>query len=99
MIYVAAKDTAAIYPSSTNSNFDVDGAADGGVTSRTGAGFRYEYLDADYLRPVFHKDRFVKQHTIKEHPNTPFTKVVPIDVYYNLAPRSRQRLGIVAPAP
>jgi len=60
-------------------------------------GPRYYWLDAEYIRPVFHRDRFIKQHTVKEHPNQPFTKIVPIDVWYNLVCRSRQRLGILSP--
>ena len=88
-VYCSAKDDLAIYPLGTLLASETDAIFDGP---------RYEWVDAEYLRPVFHRERMIKQHTVKEHPNQPFTKIVPIDVWYNLVCRSRQRMGIVHPS-
>ena len=90
LVYVSTLDSATLYD---------DGSSDNTTEALANiTGPRYYFLDAKYMRPVFHRDRFIKQHSVKEHPNQPFTKVVPIDVWYNMPCRSRQRLGILSPS-
>ncbi len=61
-------------------------------------GPRYYWLNGMYLRPIWHTRRYMKKHKIREHPNQPFTSICPVDSWYNLAPRSLQRHGIVSPS-
>jgi len=89
VMFTSALDDATLYPLST---------AVATESNATLGGPRYYWIDSEYLRPVFHRDRFIKQHTVKEHPNQPFTKIVPIDVWYNLVCRSRKRQGILSPS-
>jgi hypothetical protein len=88
-VYCSQMNDAAVYPLGTGL---------GTESTATNGGPRFPWIDAEYLRPVFHRERFIKQHTVKEHPNQPFTKIVPVDVWYNMVCRSRQRLGIVYPS-
>jgi len=90
--YVASLDTAGIYGD------DWDGT---GTKTETAAandsGPRYYFINANYLKFVFHTTRYFYQHPTMKHPNQPFTTVMPVDCWHNFICRSRQRQGIIAP--
>jgi hypothetical protein len=92
LMYVAALDTAALYTTS-NTAF-VSETSDS--TNNTGP--RYYWINGQYLTPVFHTSRYMAKKDPMVHPNQPFTTVVPVDCWWNLFCRSRQRHGIVYPA-
>lgn len=60
-------------------------------------GYRYFWIDCNYLTPVYHSERYF----FKKDPffleKQPYTWVCPVDVWWNLFTNSRQRQGIVAP--
>jgi hypothetical protein len=58
---------------------------------------RYYFVNGNYLTPIFHSTRYFQTHDVMTHPNQPFTKVMPVDCWWNLFCNSRQRHGIVAP--
>lgn len=89
--YVSELDTAAIYDEDDNDTFTTEGA-DAGFK-----GPRYYWINANYMKPVFHTTRYMYMHKTMVHPNQPFTTIVPVDCWYNLVCRSRQRQGIVSP--
>lgn len=92
LTYVAALDTAPLYYTSTN--------APVAETSGTGnnAGPRYYWINGQYMTPVFHTSRYMAKKDPMVHPNQPFTTVVPVDCWWNLFARSRQRHGIIYPS-
>lgn len=59
---------------------------------------RYYFIDPRYLKVVIHQQRFFTQLPPKDDVNTPFTKVVYFNTYWNLFMRSRKRHGVIAPA-
>ena len=85
LVYVGTLDTAAIY---------------GGATelAASTAGYRYWWLNGNYITPVFHRNRYMKKHRPMNHINQPWTWVAPVDCWWNLFLNSRQRQGIIAPA-
>lgn len=76
--------TAALYGSATES-------------AATTPGPRFYFLDLSLIKPVMHSNRFFHRKDLPVHPNQPFTNVVPVDCWWNVFCRSRQRLGIVYP--
>lgn len=94
--YVAALDTAAVNLSGDAAVADGDAYATEGAATCDGA--RYWWINANYLTPVFHNQRYLTTHPVQTHPNQPFTHVMPVDCWYNLVCRSRQRQGVVSPA-
>jgi hypothetical protein len=70
----------------------------GSETTATATGGRYYFINANYLKFVFHTTRYMYQHPSMRHPNQPFTTIVPVDSWYNFVCRSRQRQGIVYPS-
>ena len=94
--YVSALDTAAI----SLSGNETAGAGDVYATeaAATDTGPRYWWINANYLTPVFHNQRYLTNHPVQTHPNQPFTHVMPVDCWYNLVCRSRMRQGIVGPS-
>lgn len=88
--YVAALDTAAIHPGA-----DDVGKAE---TAADNTGSRYYWINANYITPVFHNSRYMHKHPVQAHPNQPFTHVMPVDCWWNLACRSRMRQGLVMPS-
>lgn len=88
LMYVAALDTAGLYGSGTSFLNE---------TSASTAGPRYYWINGQYLTPVFHTSRYMAKKDPMVHPNQPFTTVVPVDCWWNLFARSRQRHGIVYP--
>lgn len=94
--YVEALDTAALYANDTAANALQTEMAGAGTAEDNGP--RYYWINANYMKIVFHTTRYMKKHAVKDHPNQPFTHVAPCDTWYNLVARSRQRHGIVAPS-
>tara|TARA_R110000803_G_C11989495_1_gene321990 strand:- start:45207 stop:46340 length:1134 start_codon:yes stop_codon:yes gene_type:complete len=58
---------------------------------------RYYWLNFNYIKVVFHTNKYFQQSAPIRHPNQPFTHVVYFDTYWNMIMRSRRRQGIVAP--
>ena len=97
--YVSNLDTAALYQAETGTNpYRTELAGGGGATLVEDAGPRYYFINANYLKPVFHTTRYMAKKTPMSHPNQPFTTVAPVDCWYNIVCRSRQRQGIVSPS-
>ena len=90
--YVAELDTAPIY----GNTFQGTGAVTESAGS-TDAGPRYYFINANYLKFVFHTTRYFYQHPTMKHPNQPFTTVMPVDCWHNFICRSRQRQGLIGP--
>lgn len=71
----------------------------GTETGYTTDGYRYFFVNGNYLTPIFHVSRYF----FKKAPfnlgaaGQPWTNVCPVDVWWNLFPHSRRRQGIVAP--
>ena len=74
----------------------LDEFTDAGGTA--GRGPRYYCLNAEYLYPVFHTQRYFHKQDVTKHHNVPDTWVCPIQVWYNLMFPSRQRHGILSPS-
>ena len=106
--YVSGLDDAAVYPQTStavtgsgltsntaaaSTHFSAPVAED--ATSITGA--RYYWVNANYMNIVFHSERYMVRHDVMRHPNQPFTSIQPIDCWYNLVCKSRNRLGLVSP--
>ena len=90
--YVAALDTAGLY--TTGSTAFV--AEDNDTANNIGP--RYYWINGQYMTPVFHTSRYMAKKDPMVHPNQPFTTVVPVDCWWNLFARSRQRHGIIYPS-
>jgi hypothetical protein len=67
-------------------------------TSADPDGYRYFWVNANYLKPVFHVSRYFYLKNPFFLEKQPFTWVRPCDCWWNLFCHSRQRQGIVAPA-
>ena len=87
LIYVATLDDAAINGASAD--------ATEGLASNNG--YRYWWLNGNYMTPVYHARRYMEKHDPMRHPNQPFTTVQPVDCWWNLFCNSRQRQGIICP--
>ena len=61
-------------------------------------GPRYYFVNANYLKFVYHTTRYMYSHPTMRHPNQPFTTVKPVDSWYNFICRSRQRQGVIFPS-
>lgn len=83
--------TAAIYRDGSTGLTTFDAAA--------AAGPRYYFLCGEYLKLIFHEQRYFYRHDVREHPNQVGSKTMPVACWYNLVCRSRRRgLGILYPA-
>ena len=91
--YVSELDTAAIY----DNTFEGTGTGVDESSGTTDAGPRYYFINANYLKFVFHTTRYFYQHPTMKHPNQPFTTVMPVDCWHNFICRSRQRQGLIGP--
>jgi hypothetical protein len=60
-------------------------------------GYRYYFINANYLKPVFHTSRYFYKKDPFFLEKQPFTWVCPVDCWWNLWCSSRKRQGIVAP--
>lgn len=74
-----------------------EGSRTEGASGNTNDGPRYYFINANYLKFVFHAERYMYVHKSMRHPNQPFTTVVPVDCWHNFVCRSRQRQGILGP--
>lgn len=77
-----------------NPSYNVKEDAGGSAIS----GMRYYFINANYLKYVFHSTRYMYSHPTMKHPNQPFTTVMPVDCWYNMICRSRNRQGILSPS-
>jgi len=68
-----------------------------GAAASANEGPRYYFINANYLKFVFHAERYMYVHKSMRHPNQPFTTVVPVDCWHNFVCRSRQRQGVLGP--
>jgi len=91
LVYVSTLDDAAINGDTVADDTET---ATGGDTN---AGYRYWWLNGNYLTPVYHTRRYMEKHDPMRHPNQPFTTVQPVDCWWNLFCKSRQRQGIICP--
>jgi len=91
--YVSELDTAAIY----DNTFEGTGTGVDESSGTTDAGPRYYFINANYLKFVFHTTRYFYQHPTMKHPNQPFTTVMPVDCWHDFICRSRQRQGLIGP--
>jgi hypothetical protein len=103
MEYVSELDTAAVYGESGGTGDAVGTGAAGTFTEENATGTdiydgaRYYFINANYLKFVYHTSRYMHSHPTMRHPNQPFTTVKPVDSWYNFICRSRQRQGIIVP--
>ncbi|UCC88298.1 MAG: phage major capsid protein, partial [Anaerolineales bacterium] len=67
MEYVAELDTAKLYGAAYDDTGSLDESSGG-----TDAGPRYYFINANYLKFVFHTTRYFYQHPTMKHPNQPF---------------------------
>ena len=84
LVYVAALDTATIFGGATELNASTDG-------------YRYWWLNGNYITPVYHRNRYIHKKDPMNHINQPWSWVCPVDCWWNLFLNSRQRQGIIAP--
>jgi hypothetical protein len=92
LVYVAQLDSASIF---------WNPAAGGSAATEangTPDGYRYYWINGNYMTPVFHSERYFYKKDPFFLEKQPYTWVCPIDVWWNLFCHSRQRQGIVAPA-
>jgi len=66
-------------------------------TAYTTDGYRYFWLNGNYMTPVFHSERYFYKMDPYFLPNQPYTRICPVDCWWNNFMHSRQRQGIVAP--
>ena len=90
LVYVATLDSAALAAGGTSNTYTAE-------TAGTTDGYRYWWLNGNYMTPVYHTRRYMEKHDPMRHPNQPFTTVQPVDCWWNLFCNSRQRQGIIAP--
>jgi hypothetical protein len=98
--YVPNLDTLKLYDADSGTG-DTDAYEAEIPTEEAGAnqsGPRYYWLNAWYIKPVWHTTRYMFKHPVRVHPNQPFTHICPVDCWYNLVTRSLQRQGIVSPS-
>lgn len=62
-------------------------------------GPRYYMADAEWIVPVLHKRKFMKKQDPRRDNNKVGTWVQPVECWWNLFPRSRNRLCVVIPHP
>lgn len=94
VVYVAALDAAAIYPTGAagalSTELDTAGT--------TNAGPRYYLIQPKYLRTVFHADRWMANLGKMKDVRQPTTNIWPIDTWSNTVPRSLKRHAVIYPS-
>lgn len=101
--YVSDLDTVALYDSASGNALNNESTA-GLIAAGSGSadafyeGPRYYWINANYLKPVFHTKRYMFRHEVMTHPNQPFTHVQPVDCWMNFVCQSMMRQGIVSPS-
>ena len=91
LFYWPALDTAAIYTNGSTFT-ELEGAS-----AATNTGSRYYWFNMEYIKPIWHTQRYMYRHEPMRHPNQPFTWVTPVNCYWNLVCSSMRRQGIVYP--
>lgn len=89
LVYCSQLDTAALYP---------NGTALATEAAATNGGPRFYGINAEYLRSVFHTDRFFHNQGTMRDPSQPTTWIMVVNSYFNLVCRSRRRQFIVYPS-
>lgn len=89
IVYIAQLDSAALYDDGSSGLGNEDGA---NIT-----GPRFYGIQPQYLRPVFHTDRYFTDLGVMTDLEQPTTHVLPINTYANLCPRSRVRNFMLTP--
>ena len=92
--YVSELNDIAVYDDGTKT----EGGAGQAGSAPTFIGPRYYFINANYMKYVYHTSRYMHSHPTMRHPNQPFTTVKPVDSWYNFVCRSRQRQGILEPS-
>ena len=91
LVYVTELDTLSMIWNATT------GGSAGTETSYTTDGYRYWWINGNYITPVFHERRYFYKKDPFFLEKQPYTWVCPVDCWWNLFPHSRQRHGIIAP--
>ncbi len=78
-------------------DWDNDGGAPTTETGATTDGFRYWWVNGNYITPVWHNERYFYKKDPFFLEKQPYTWVCPVDIWWNMFCQSRQRQGIVAP--
>ena len=91
--YAAGLDDIAVYGDGTAVGTGTETSSVGGSIK----GPRYYFINANYMKYVFHTTRYFYTHPSMKHPNQPFTTVMPVDCWHNFICRSRQRQGLLSP--
>lgn len=95
MKYVSRMDTAAVYPSSGTTAPTVgSGALE---TAADISGPRYMWAAREWIKPIFHSSRYFHMRPEIVPSSQPDTTIKVAACWYNLFPRSRQKLGMVYP--
>jgi hypothetical protein len=90
MVYVAQLDSLShVWGTNTTAGTETGYAVDG---------YRYWWVNGNYLTPVFHNERYFYKKDPFFLEKQPYTWVCPVDIWWNTFCHSRQRQGIVAPA-
>jgi hypothetical protein len=89
---VASLDTAAVYAN------DVTTPTALATESAAGqAGPRYYFINTNYMKCIFHRERYLHKHPVKTPDNQIEVYVQPCSVWMNVICTSRRRHGIVSP--
>jgi hypothetical protein len=103
--YISALDDAVIYPTGENTGdltANLGKEADTTNTSTNSnagnAGPRYYFINGEYMRQVFHNERYFYMLKPIQPSEQPFNRVQIVDMWNNLVCRSRRRHGILYPA-
>jgi hypothetical protein len=88
LVRVAQLDSATI-------DWEGNGAAT--ETAASPDGYRYFWVNGNYITPIFHSERYFYKKDPFFLEKQPYTHVCPVDCWWNNFMQSRQRHGIVAP--
>ncbi len=94
VVYVAALDTAAIFPTGAGATLSTELDTAG----TTNAGPRYFLIQPKYLRTIFHSERFMANLGKMKDVRQPTTNIWPIDTWSNTIARSLRRHAIIYPS-
>lgn len=90
LVYCSQLDTAALYLDT--------GTSLAAETAANTTGPRFYGINAEYLRSVFHSDRFFHNQGTMRDPAQPTTYIMVVNSYFNLVCRSRRRQFIISPS-
>jgi hypothetical protein len=101
MVHVAELDAAALYYDGANyvsemaSTLLNDGTA--WSTSDWTRGPRFYFIDMNYIKAIFHNERYFHKHKPRQPDKQINSWFMPVEIWWQLFCTSRQRLGIVGP--